>query len=198
MDTATAFPPVIPVIPVTSAPPAPSALPAQAIGGQGDGNISDLFRQAFRRNAGAVWAVTAAHNGQRSGLTATSVVSLSADPAELMVSVQAGSSSLPLIQAAGRFGVNLLGQQHQAVANRFAGRDGCQGDARYADAPWQATADGVWLLQDALAALACEVSELILRDQHALVIGRITAAHLPTAASAPALIYTHGRYTTAL
>ena len=155
------------------------------------------YRQAFRRTADGVWVVTAAHAGQRSGLTATSIVSLSADPAELMVSVQPGSSSFPLLQAAGRFGVNLLTSTQQSIADRFAGRDGCQGDARFAQAAWRPTLDGVWLLDDAAVAMACDVSELIWRRTHALVIGRITALRVARDAQPP-LVYANGGYTAPL
>ena len=151
------------------------------------------FRQVFRRTAGGVWVVTAAHAGQRSGLTATSIVSLSADPAELMFSMQPNASSFPLVQASGRFGVNLLAQSQQAIADRFAGRDGCRGEARYADATWRRTPDGVWLLEDACAALACEVSQIVWRRNSTLVIGRVTAMHL-THAAGPPLVYADGRY----
>lgn len=152
------------------------------------------YRQAFRRTAGSVWVVTAAHAGQRTGLTATSVVSLSSEPAELMVSVQPGSSSFPLLQASGRFGVNLLTHRQQSIAERFTGRDGCQGEARYAHAAWRHTPDGVWLLDDACVAMACEISELIWRRTHALVIGRITALRMPRDIQ-PTLVYADGRYT---
>jgi len=155
------------------------------------------YRQAFRRTAGGVWAVTAAHGGQRTGLTATSVVSLSADPAELMVSVQPNCSTFPLLQASGRFGVNLLTQSQQAIADRFAGRNGCQGEARYAEGRWHETPDGVWLLADAAVAMACEVSEVVWRRTHALVIGRITGLRMALD-MAPPLVYTDGRYTALL
>lgn len=152
------------------------------------------YRQAFRRTAGGVWVITAAHAGARSGLTVTSVVSLSAEPAELVVSVQPASSSFPLLQSSGRFGVNLLTHAHKAIADRFSGRDGCRGEARYADAPWRATPDDVWLLDDAVVAMACEVGEILWRRTHALVIGRIRALRVADDALPP-LVYTDGRYT---
>lgn len=152
------------------------------------------YRQAFRRTAGGVWVVTAAHAGQRTGLTATSIVSLSAQPAELMVSVQPNSSTFPLLQASGRFGVNLLTQRQQAIADRFAGRHGCQGAARYEHGAWQETPDGVWLLDDAAVAMACELREVLWRRTHALVIGRITGLRMAAEGASP-LVYTDGRYT---
>lgn len=151
------------------------------------------YRQAFRRTASSIWVITAAHGGQRTGLTATSVVSLSAEPAELMVSVQPASSSFPLLQSSGRFGVNLLTSTQQAISDRFAGRNGCQGDARYAQAAWRCTPTGVWLLDDAAVAMDCEVVEIVWRRTHALVIGRITALRLAEGPGLP-LLHSDGRY----
>lgn len=152
------------------------------------------YRQAFRRTAGGVWIVTAAHAGQRTGLTATSVVSLSAEPAELMVSVQPNSSSFPMLLASGRFGVNLLAQGQQSIADRFAGRHGCQGEARYEQAAWQQTPEGVWLLGDAIVSMACTVCEVVWRRSHAIVVGQITALRL-SEESMPPLVYADGGYT---
>ncbi len=155
------------------------------------------YRQAFRRTAGGVWAVTAAHGGLRTGLTATSIVSLSAEPAELLVSVQPASSTFPLLLASGCFGVNLLTSSHQAIADRFAGRDACQGETRYEEGRWQQTADGVWLLDDAAVAIACTIGEVLWRRTHALVIGQITALRVADEVRPP-LLYIDGRYTSPL
>ena len=154
----------------------------------------DNYRQAFRQSVGSVWVITAAHAGQRSGLTATSVVSLSADPAELMFSVNPSASTFPLLQAAGRFGVNLLAAGQQAVAERFAGRGGAQGEARYADAPWLLSPQGVWLLDNAALSMACDVTEILWRRTQAIVIGRIAGVRIASPCP-PALVYANGRYT---
>ena len=152
------------------------------------------YRQAFRQSVGSVWVITAAHAGQRSGLTATSVVSLSADPAQLLFSISPNASSFALLQAAGRFGVNLLAANQQAVAERFSGSTGAQGEARYADAPWRLSAEGVWLLDQAVLNMACDVSEILWRRTQAIVIGSITGVRIATPCPA-ALVYADGRYT---
>jgi flavin reductase (DIM6/NTAB) family NADH-FMN oxidoreductase RutF len=155
------------------------------------------YRHAFRRTASGVWTVTAACGTRRSGLTATSIVSLSAEPAELLVSVQPNSSTFPLLLASGYFGVNLLASSQQAIADRFAGRNGCHGEARYEVGNWRQTAEGVWLLDDAVVAMACEVGEVLWHRTHALVIGRIVALRMAEEEKPP-LVYTDGRYTAPL
>ncbi|AJZ58505.1 flavin reductase like domain protein [Paraburkholderia fungorum] len=131
------------------------------------------FRLAMRQLAGGVCVITAADdNGQRSGLVATSVVSLSLEPPLLMVAVNPSSSSWPLILKTRRFGVNLLTYTHKAVARRFSGEGGLKGEQRYEGARWQRTAEGVWLLTDALASLSCSVEQMWVYSNHAVVIGR--------------------------
>jgi flavin reductase (DIM6/NTAB) family NADH-FMN oxidoreductase RutF len=137
------------------------------------------FRQAMRCLAGGVCVITAC-DGQdggdglgRTGLTATSVVSLSVDPAELVVSVNQNSSTWPVLLAARRFGVNVLTTDQVDVAQQFAGVGGLRGSQRFAGARWQRTDDGVWLLADALAAFACTVEQMWVHRSHALVVGRV-------------------------
>lgn len=151
------------------------------------------FRQAFRRGAGGVSVVTVAHGGQRSGLTVTSVVSLSPDPAELMVAVNPTSSSFPLLMGSRRFGVNLLAASQQAVAERFSGFGGCSGEQRYEGAVWSRTDGGAWLLAGALVAMDCSVQDIWVRPGHAVVIGRIEGLRFSPVDEAP-LVYSQGRY----
>lgn len=135
---------------------------------------ADEFRLAMRRLAGGVSVVTVGVGGARSGFTATSVVSLSVEPAVLMVSVNVASSSWPLIREHGRFGINVLNEQQQHVAERFSGRGGVQAEGRFARAQWQQVEDA-WLLDGAAAAFACEVEESFVRHGHAVVLGRVRA-----------------------
>ncbi len=134
------------------------------------------FRSAMRELASGVCVITAGTQaGGRSGLTATSVTSLAANPASLLVCVNRASSTFPLIQREGVFGVNILGAVHQEVAERFSGKGGTKGEDRYRDAQWTTLATGAPILEDALAALDCTVDEIIVRHSHGIVIGRVRA-----------------------
>ena len=53
--------------------------------------------------------------GNSTGLTVTSVTSLFADPACLIVSVNQNASSYPILKSFGHFGVNILPARLQAV-----------------------------------------------------------------------------------
>lgn len=139
-----------------------------------DSDLGQVFRQAMRQMAGGVCVITADDGQERSGLTATSVVSVSMDPPELLISVNRGSSSWPVLQSAGRFGINVLNHAQQHVAENFSGKGGLRGVQRYAGDNWGQTPDGVWLSRRALAVFACDIEKVIEHRQHALIIGKVT------------------------
>jgi flavin reductase (DIM6/NTAB) family NADH-FMN oxidoreductase RutF len=152
------------------------------------------FRAAMRHLVGGVSVITVGRGSETSGMTVTSVASLSVEPASLIVSVNRSASSWPLLQAERAFGVNLLSADQLAVAERFAGKGGTKGTERFAGAEWRKRVTGVPLLVGALAALDCEVEDIIERHSHAIVIGRVV--HVDTGPQAPALGYWQGAYLT--
>ncbi|WP_280530609.1 flavin reductase family protein [Paraburkholderia sacchari] len=158
------------------------------------GALSGHFVQAMRGFAGAVCVVTVADGDERSGFTATSVSSFSAQPPMVVVSMKATSSSAGLLERTRRFGVNLLRAEQRAIAERFTGFCGEQGDARYGNDEWlRAIPDGAPLLADSVVAMDCEVDELIVRHGHLLIIGRVRAVNRDESAPRP-LVYWQGQY----
>lgn len=153
---------------------------------------SQAFRNGLRQLAGAVSVVTTGSGDRRAGLTATSVTSFSAEPPTILVSVARSASAYATLVNERRFVVNVLGDHQQPIADRFAGRDGAKGAARFEGAEWTTAATGAPLLVDALAALDCELEEVIERHSHGLLIGRVKA--LRVAAGAGALLYWRGAY----
>ena len=150
------------------------------------------FRGAMRSLAGGVSLITVGRGKDISGMTVTSVSSLSVEPPTLIVSVNRQSSSWPLLQRFGAFGVNILTADQLDIAERFAGKDGLKGAARFAGAQWVTRATGVPLLVGGLAAIDCEVEEVIERHSHAIVIGRVR--DVITASPRTALTYWDGQY----
>ena len=150
------------------------------------------FRGAMRHLTGGVSVITAGRGADISGMTVTSVSSLSVDPPSLIVSINRAASSWPLIKRHGVFGVNILTADQLDVAERFTGKGGFKGAERFSGAEWTTRASGVPLLVGALAAVDCEVEETIERHSHAIVIGRVldVIASQRTAA----LAYWHGEY----
>jgi flavin reductase (DIM6/NTAB) family NADH-FMN oxidoreductase RutF len=124
---------------------------------------SEDFRGAMRHLVSAVSVITVGRGDDVTGMTVTSVSSLSLDPPSLIVSINRASSSFPLLQRYGHFGVNILNADQIDIAERFAGRDGVKGADRFAGARWTPRTRGAPLLVGALAAIDCEVEETIER-----------------------------------
>ena len=150
------------------------------------------FRKAMRQLTGGVSVVTAGRGRDISGMTVTSVSSLSVDPPALIVSINRESSSWPLLKRYGFFGVNILTSDQIDIAERFTGKGGLKGADRFAGAGWMTRASGVPLLVGALAAIDCEVEDIVERHSHAIVIGRVL--DVAVSARTAALAYWQGRY----
>ena len=153
---------------------------------------SSDFRQAMRQLTGGVSVITAGRGRDISGMTVTSVSSLSVDPSALIVSVNRESSSWPLVKRYGFFGVNILTSDQIDIAERFTGKGGLKGADRFAGASWTTRASGVPLLVGALAAIDCEVEDIVERHSHAIVIGRVL--DVAVSERTAALTYWQGRY----
>ena len=153
---------------------------------------ADQFRKAMRSLAGGVSVITVGRGDELSGMTVTSVSSLAVDPATLIVSVNRQSSSWPLLQKYGVFGVSILSSDQVEVAERFSGVGGLKGAQRFAGAEWINLSSGVPLLTGALAVFDCEVEDVVERHSHAIVIGRVL--DLRVAPGKPALTYWQGQY----
>ena len=153
---------------------------------------SNEFRGAMRHLAGGVSVITARRGRDISGMTVTSVSSLSVDPPALIVSINREASSWPLVKRYGFFGVNILTSDQIDIAERFTGKGGLTGAGRFAGADWTTRASGVPLLVGALAAIDCEVEDVVERHSHAIVIGRVL--DVAVSARTAALAYWQGRY----
>lgn len=150
------------------------------------------FRAAMRQLPGGVSVITAGIGEDRTGLTVTSVVSLSADPPTVLVCINRTASAMPVIATYRHFAVNVVGGAQKQVAENFAGRGGLRGPHRYRDAKWSVLETGASVLEGATAVLDCEVESLIERHSHVIVIGRVVASRVADAAGG--LIYWRGDY----
>ncbi|MBC8130305.1 MAG: flavin reductase family protein [Rhizobiaceae bacterium] len=150
------------------------------------------LKLAMRHLVGGVSVVTAGVGRDRTGATVTSAQSLSVEPETMLVSINLSSSSWPVIRAYGHFCVNILGADQASIADRFAGRDGAKGSARYEGADWSDGETGAAMLEGALASIDCEVEHIVERHSHALIFGAVRA--VLAGPERPALVYAHGRY----
>jgi len=98
-----------------------------------------------------------------------------------------------VMQAYRHFGVNILAAEHRDLAERFAGRGGAKGAARYESARWRTLARGARAARVMpTSPIDCAVDELIERHSHGIVIGRVRGVR--TRDSASALVYWRGAF----
>ena len=152
----------------------------------------DDFRGAMRHLVGAVSVITAGRGSDITGMTVTSVSSLSIDPPTLIVSINRESSTWPVLKRYGVFGVNVLTSDQIDIAERFSGQNGLKGRERFVGGEWVARGPSAPLLVGASAAIDCEVEDVIERHSHAIVIGRVR--DLTLSKNESSLAYWHGRY----
>lgn len=152
------------------------------------------FKAGMRQLAAGVTLVTTrSENGERSGLTATAVCSVSAEPPILLVCVNQKSGSYAAIREAGRFAVNVLAAEDQDLSNRFA--SSVSGDERFHHGEWDSLATGAPVLASALAGFDCTLLEAKDVGSHGVFFGRIEAIKVREDDGAP-LLYGKGGYGT--
>ncbi len=134
--------------------------------------IENQFRSAMRRLAGGVSIVTAGRDDDITGMTVTSLTSLSASPPRLLMSINRQASSFALIERYRLFGINILRADQQQVAVRFSNGN-LKGKQRFEGTPWFPGSSGVPLLGSSVASLECQVEEIIERYSHGIIVGRI-------------------------
>jgi len=148
-----------------------------------------VFRSVFRRHAAGVAVVTAADALRPVGFTATSLVSVAAEPPLLSFGVATGSSSWPVIAGADHVGVHILGEHQQELAATFA-RSGAD---RFAPPTrWAAGPHGVPLLEAVPAWLVCRVAARVPAGDHHIVVAEAVAGD-PLGPGGP-LLYHEGRF----
>ena len=150
------------------------------------------YRDLMRHQAGAVTVIAAGAPGQRAGITATAFSSLSDDPPSILACVNLKSSAHSVIRQMRAFSVNILASDQQHVAERFSGKTGVKGDARFIDLDWSALATGAPVLNGALATLDCELTEQHDFATHSIFIGRVADGQFR--AEAQPLLYFRNDY----
>jgi flavin reductase (DIM6/NTAB) family NADH-FMN oxidoreductase RutF len=154
--------------------------------------LAAAFKAAMRRLVATVTIVTNRDpaDGNRLGMTATAVTSLSVDPPSLLVCVNRSATMHPTLALGSRFCVNILGSPHADLARNFGG--GVDPELRFEAGEWRDDPDGVPFLADAVATVFCRVDQLIDYATHSIVIGRVEGADAD--ATHRSLIYGNGKF----
>ncbi|PYC85427.1 reductase [Streptomyces tateyamensis] len=154
----------------------------------------DEFRAALSQLAAGVALVTVDDEGEPAGMTATSFLSVSLEPPLVLVSVREDSRMDELLSRVDRWAVSLLGEEHRALAGRFAMKGRLSDRLLFADTPHTTGGlSGAPLVTGALATVECRTEQRIPAGDHTLVLGRVLQALVPDPGGRP-LLYFRGDY----
>jgi flavin reductase (DIM6/NTAB) family NADH-FMN oxidoreductase RutF len=129
------------------------------------------YREVIGSFATGVAIVTVQGEDGPAGLTTNAVTSVSLEPLMLLVAFGNGSRTLPIVEQAGRFAVNILHAGQEDLARLFASKR--EAEEKF-DAATHVVAHGVPVLDDALAWIACDLEDLTPAGDHSIGIGRVT------------------------
>lgn len=161
-----------------------------------DAQLRSDFLEGMARFASGVTAIAsldhdvATGDTQPVGLIATAVSSLSADPATLLICINKTASAHDPILRTKRFSVNVLGSDHQHVADRFAASKGAD---RFVADQWTTLTTGVPVLRRAAAAFDCEILNIHDGYSHSIIVGAVKAVAIDDTAAPDCLLW-HRRH----
>ena len=135
------------------------------------------FREAMSRLGAAVHVITTAGASGQTGFTATAVVSVSDAPPTLLVCLNRGANSAPILRNNGVFCVNTLRAGDEVIADTFAGRTKVAREARFDAGEWGTLSTGSPALMSAVAAFDCRVIEVKAVASHDIYFGLVEAMH---------------------
>lgn len=153
----------------------------------GAGVDARTFRHVVGHLTSGVTVITTEHGSERFGMTVSSVTSLSAEPALMLACLNNSVPTADAVSRSGHYAVNVLGQGHGDLAQKFAmpSRD------KFAGVDVVAGVVGAPLIANALAHIECEVVERVVGGTHTIFIGRVVSA---TAYGGEPLTYFRGGF----
>lgn len=150
------------------------------------------FRRLMRNVPGQVSIVATGAPGQRRGLTASAVCSLTDQPPTVIACINRNAAAHDLIIESGVFSVNALADHQHAIAHVFSGAAGISGEQRFKTGQWSVGETGVPLLNSAVCHLECRLSEYREASSHTIFFGHVVCGAASTEANA--LLYVRGSY----
>jgi len=145
------------------------------------------LRTVFGHFATGVTVVTGVDAAGPVGVAVNSFTSVSLDPPLVAFCVLTTSSTWPRIRTAGRFAVNILSSDQEAVSRRFASAV----EDRFEGIGWHPSASGAPVLEGALAWIDAAVEAEHEAGDHVLVVGRVSGLDV-VGEGAPLVFYRGG------
>ncbi len=148
----------------------------------------ELFRYVLGHFSTGVAVVSAMSQGEPVGLTMGSFFSVSLDPPLVGFCAAKTSRTWPGIKEAGRFCVNVLTAEQEALCRQFA----ASGEDKFRGVSWTTTDGGSPRLANVLAWIDCEIEAMHDAGDHEICIGRVQ--NLGALPSSQPLLFFRGRY----
>jgi len=133
------------------------------------------FRDVMARLPAGVVVISARHGAGYRGLTASSLVSISADPPLVMVGLEREATTRAAVVEGKAFNVSLLTRSQEFIADRFAGRAPAIDDA-WLQVPHRLGTNGIPLIEGCVAWLECSLVATHPAGDHDICVGRVEAA----------------------
>jgi 3-hydroxy-9,10-secoandrosta-1,3,5(10)-triene-9,17-dione monooxygenase reductase component len=152
----------------------------------------DQFRDVMGHFATGISVVTTFDGERPAGITVNAFSSVSLEPALVMVALDRRRFITPMVRAAGRYAVNVLGADQQSLSDCFAHapvRPGEPSREAFCGATWQPGPSGLPLIDGSLATLECTIVETFSAGDHDLFIGRVDSLQQHRPGIAPLLYY---------
>ena len=127
------------------------------------------FRRVMAHFPTGVSVVTTNEDGERHGMTANSVTSVSLEPVILLVCLLREARTAGAVQRCGQFAVNLLRDDQEALSRHFAQ----PGGDHFAGLEVEDGPAGLPLIPGALAHVVCQVSDIVAAGDHDVVFGDV-------------------------
>lgn len=151
------------------------------------------LRESMRRWATGVAVITSRYLDNEHGMTVNSFTSVSLEPPLVMVAMERASRTCAMVNRSGVFGVTILAAEQQAIAERFAGRDG-EYQNRFDGLAVQRLESGLAFIAGGLAFLDCRVCETYQVATHTLFIGQVVGSQINAQAPLEPLLYFDRNY----
>jgi flavin reductase len=148
-----------------------------------------LFKAGMRHLATGVTIVTTSMDGMPSGLVATAVCSVCAEPPTLLVCINRSARAHDVIARSGIFCVNVANHEQAELVPRFLS---APPEQRFTLCGWTTLVTGAPALEDALVNFDCEIVQNAAAGTHTVFFGRVVTARTSSARSP--LLYYNGSY----
>lgn len=147
------------------------------------------YRNVIGSFATGVTVIAAGEGEGFHGMTANAVTSLSLEPLLVLVCVGKKARMADHLKQETGFSINVLRREQEDLSTYFAGAWPAETPPAFKFTPWH----GGPLLEDCVAALGCELHEIIEGGDHWIFIGHVIAVHQSPNPVDP-LIFFRGRY----